>query len=78
MGGTNIATDKRKLKDGAPPQILVGTPGRLNDLLENEGLAARLKVSHHPPTLRSLTVQPSRTGRRKVAPSWHSRKVCPE
>ncbi|KAJ1479634.1 P-loop containing nucleoside triphosphate hydrolase protein, partial [Baffinella frigidus] len=43
VGGTNIATDKRKLKDGAPPQILVGTPGRLNDLLENEGLAARLK-----------------------------------
>jgi len=43
VGGTNIATDKRKLKDGAPPAILVGTPGRLNDLLENEGLAARLK-----------------------------------
>lgn len=37
VGGTNIQTDINKLKKQAP-HILVATPGRLNDLLENAGL----------------------------------------
>ena len=38
VGGTNVQSDAKKL-GGNPPSILVATPGRLNDLLGNHGLA---------------------------------------
>ena len=38
VGGTNQRTDLKRFRDGWP-DILVGTPGRLNDHLENSGLA---------------------------------------
>ncbi|KAG5191011.1 P-loop containing nucleoside triphosphate hydrolase protein, partial [Tribonema minus] len=41
FGGTNIKADLRKLSD-ATPDILVATPGRLNDHLENQTLARQL------------------------------------
>ena len=37
VGGTNVKSDIRKLKEKAP-FILVATPGRLNDLFQNGGL----------------------------------------
>ena len=37
FGGTNVSKDKRAFAQGAP-DILVATPGRLNDHLENMGL----------------------------------------
>ena len=37
VGGTNVYADVKKLSARAP-SILVGTPGRLNDLLANHGL----------------------------------------
>lgn len=40
-GGTNIKTDVQRLRNA--PDILVATPGRLIDLLENFGLADLLK-----------------------------------
>jgi hypothetical protein len=36
VGGTNIEGDKRTLYGGRGVQIVVGTPGRLNDHLEND------------------------------------------
>ena len=41
FGGTNIRTDLSKLRRRAP-DILVATPGRLNDLLENHGLQRQM------------------------------------
>ena len=44
-GGTNVKTDLARFK--TPPDILVATPGRLNDHLENNGvdkLCSKLKV----------------------------------
>jgi superfamily II DNA/RNA helicase len=42
MGGTNMKADIRALANGAG--ILVATPGRLNDHIDNTpGFAARLK-----------------------------------
>jgi|EP00505_MAST-04D_sp_SCG-Rhode-Island_P000616 ATP-dependent RNA helicase MSS116, mitochondrial len=41
-GGTNVNSDLRKFKQNAFPDILVGTPGRLNDHLQNHGLAQAL------------------------------------
>lgn len=41
VGGTNVTADARKLATN-PPSLLVGTPGRLNDLLANHGAAALL------------------------------------
>ena len=38
VGGTNQRTDLKRFREGWP-DILVGTPGRLNDHLENSGLA---------------------------------------
>ena len=35
IGGTNIKTDQRKLAAGPPVDVLVATPGRLIDHLEN-------------------------------------------
>ena len=35
-GGTNIAEDKRKLKEGV--HIVVGTPGRVADMMKKEFL----------------------------------------
>ena len=43
FGGTNIRTDLSKLKRRAP-DVLVATPGRLNDLLENHGLQQQMKA----------------------------------
>ena len=43
FGGTNIRTDLSKLKRRAP-DILVATPGRLNDLLENHGLREQMRA----------------------------------
>ncbi|CAN0301016.1 unnamed protein product [Phaeothamnion confervicola] len=41
VGGTNIKSDLRALAD-RPPTVLVATPGRLNDHLENQDMAALL------------------------------------
>jgi ATP-dependent RNA helicase MSS116 len=41
VGGTNIKGDLSKLRN-SPPDILIGTPGRLNDHLENNGLKGAL------------------------------------
>jgi len=38
VGGTNVNADASRLSS-SPPALLVGTPGRLNDLLANHGLA---------------------------------------
>ena len=43
FGGTNIRADLSKLKRRAP-ELLVATPGRLNDLLENHGLQSQMKA----------------------------------
>jgi ATP-dependent RNA helicase MSS116 len=40
VGGTNMKTDLKNLRGLTP--IVVGTPGRLIDLLENQGLAQRM------------------------------------
>lgn len=40
-GGTKKSKDVASFKRGLP-DLLVATPGRLNDLLENEGLAAKM------------------------------------
>lgn len=42
VGGTNVQTDVKKLRDSTP-HILVGTPGRLIDLLENSILKGQLQ-----------------------------------
>ena len=42
-GGTNVKTDLRRFRQFNFPDILVGTPGRLNDHLENNGLASALR-----------------------------------
>jgi ATP-dependent RNA helicase MSS116, mitochondrial len=36
VGGTNIEGDRRTLFGGKPPSVVVGTPGRLLDHLEND------------------------------------------
>jgi len=41
-GGTNVKSDIRSLQQGCP-DILVATPGRLNDLFQNGGLAAMVR-----------------------------------
>lgn len=43
VGGMNIKTDMRELRASPPPDILVATPGRLNDHLENHGLAPSMR-----------------------------------
>lgn len=45
VGATNVSRDVRALQGGA--DILVGTPGRLNDLIENYGLAKPLASIKH-------------------------------
>ena len=42
FGGTNIRSDLSKLKRQTP-DLLVATPGRLNDLLENHGLQQQMQ-----------------------------------
>ena len=42
VGGTNVKSDIRKLRDRAP-FVLVATPGRLNDLFQNGGLDAMVR-----------------------------------
>lgn len=39
VGGTNIHADIRKFNTDPSPDILVATPGRLNDHLDNHNLA---------------------------------------
>ncbi|CAM9673398.1 unnamed protein product, partial [Ascophyllum nodosum] len=43
VGGTNIKADIRGFRANPPPDILVATPGRLNDHLENHGLAPSMQ-----------------------------------
>ncbi|CAN0273554.1 unnamed protein product, partial [Laminaria digitata] len=43
VGGTNIKTDIRGFRGNPPPDILVATPGRLNDHLDNHGLAPAMQ-----------------------------------
>lgn len=38
VGGTNIKSDLRGLQGNNPPDLLIATPGRLNDHLQNSGL----------------------------------------
>lgn len=38
VGGTNTGTDMKRLQN-SPPNILVGTPGRVIELLESSHLA---------------------------------------
>lgn len=42
VGGTNVNSDKSRI-ERQPPKILVGTPGRLIDLLESSHLRQSLK-----------------------------------
>ena len=42
-GGTNVKTDLRRFRQFSFPDILVATPGRLNDHLQNNGLARALR-----------------------------------
>lgn len=39
----NIKADMRELRASPPPDILVATPGRLNDHLENHGLLPSMR-----------------------------------
>ena len=42
FGGTNVKKDLSKFRKFNFPDILIGTPGRINDLLENHGLQAAM------------------------------------
>jgi ATP-dependent RNA helicase MSS116 len=44
VGGTNMKSEQSALKRSPPPSVLVATPGRLNDHLENSGLADLCKA----------------------------------
>lgn len=37
IGGTNVRDDQRKLDEGV--QIVVGTPGRVNDMIQRQSLS---------------------------------------
>lgn len=43
VGGTNVKTDIGRLQR-SPPNILVGTPGRIIDLLESSSLAQQAQL----------------------------------
>lgn len=47
VGGTNIKADIRGFRANPPPDIVVATPGRLNDHLDNHGLAGAVQGLSH-------------------------------
>lgn len=47
VGGTNIKADIRGFRANPGPDILVATPGRLNDHLDNHGLAPAMQGLTH-------------------------------
>ncbi|CAM9901402.1 unnamed protein product, partial [Scytosiphon promiscuus] len=47
VGGTNIKSDVRGFRANPPPDIVVATPGRLNDHLDNYGLASAMQGLSH-------------------------------
>lgn len=47
VGGTNIKSDIRGFRATPPPDIVVATPGRLNDHLDNYNLAGAMQGLSH-------------------------------
>ena len=47
VGGTNIKSDIRGFRANPPPDIVVATPGRLNDHLDNYNLAGSMQGLSH-------------------------------
>lgn len=47
VGGKSIQKDIEGYRKSPSPDLLVATPGRLNDLLDNHGLSAKLQGLKH-------------------------------
>eukprot|EP01063_Lacrimia_lanifica_P030860 TRINITY_DN4987_c3_g1_i1.p2 TRINITY_DN4987_c3_g1~~TRINITY_DN4987_c3_g1_i1.p2 ORF type:complete len:627 (+),score=279.07 TRINITY_DN4987_c3_g1_i1:161-1882(+) len=78
-GGTNISTDTRKIRQRVP-DVLVGTPGRLNDLFGNHGLRenmARLRcmVFDEADQLLDMGFRPAITEMLKLLPPKTTRQT---
>ena len=52
IGGTNVKEDMKKLEIGS--QIVVGTPGRVSDMLQRKAFCKYINILKHIQTLKKL------------------------
>ena len=79
-GGTNVKTDLSRFKRSQFPDILVATPGRLNDHLENHGLgqacsALKCLIFDEADQLLEMGFRPAITKMLQMLPPKHTRQT---
>jgi ATP-dependent RNA helicase MSS116 len=79
-GGTNVQTDLSRFKRSQFPDILVATPGRLNDHLENHGLgqacsALKCLIFDEADQLLEMGFRPAITKMLQMLPPKHTRQT---